>query len=114
MTGIEKERQRTFYSVIALRRTQIYETGSRIDYLAPEVVRRFYLLQHLPLTDDGYVSGMQFKITSVETITARSSQTEQMSQILLLAIRPHDAEPVCDDYIFLIFHALSVYPQIQK
>ena len=105
---VKKERQRTFYPVIALRRTQIYESGSRIDYLAPEVVRRFYLLQHFPLADDGHVSGMQFEITPVETIAARSSQAEQMSQILLFAIRPYDAEPVHDDYIFLIFHVLSI------
>ena len=51
---------------------------------------------------------MQFEITPVETIAARSSQAEQMSQILLFAIRPYDAEPVHDDYIFLIFHVLSI------
>ncbi|MEI3155554.1 MAG: hypothetical protein V8S95_10960 [Odoribacter sp.] len=36
--GIEKKSQLSFYTVIALRRTQIYKTGLRIDDFTSEIV----------------------------------------------------------------------------
>ncbi|MFT0254236.1 hypothetical protein ACMSEX_21290 [Bacteroides thetaiotaomicron] len=51
---------------------------------------------------------MQLEVPLVKTVTARSAQAEQMSQIFLLGIRSHNAQLVGDDYIFLVFHAVTI------
>ena len=112
--GVEKQRQRTFHAVVALRRAQIYETGFRIDDLAPEIVRRFCFLDQFPLADDRQISGVQLEIPFVEAVAARAAQAEQMGQVFHLGIRRHDAQFVDNDYIFLIIHLVRSVSRRQK
>ena len=112
--GIEKQRQRAFHAVVALRRAQIYETGFRIDDLAPEIVRRFCFLDQFPLADDRQVAGVQLEIPFVEAVAARAAQAEQMGQVFHFGIRRHDAQFVDNDYIFLIIHLVRSVSRRQK
>ena len=112
--GVEKQRQRAFHAVVALRRAQIYETGFRIDDLAPEIVRRFCFLDQFPLADDRQISGVQLEIPFVEAVAARAAQAEQMGQVFHLGIRRHDAQFVDNDYIFLIIHLVRSVSRRQK
>ena len=106
--GIEKQCQRAFHTVIALRRAQLNEPGRGINYLAPEVIRRLYLLDHFSFADNRQISGVQLEIPLIETVTARPTQAEQMCQIFLPGIRTHNAQFVGDDDIFLVFHVVTV------
>ncbi|CCY37621.1 putative uncharacterized protein [Tannerella sp. CAG:118] len=102
---IEEKGQRPLHPIIALRRTQVYKTGSSIDYPAPEILRRLYPVYQLPFADNGQIPRMQLEIPFIETVTARPSQTKQVRQILLIDICLYHTEGIGNDYIFLLFHA---------
>ncbi|MFL1684997.1 hypothetical protein [Coprobacter secundus] len=101
---IEKKSQRPLHPIIALWRTQVYKTGSSIDYPAPEIIRRLYLVYQFPFADNGQIPRMQLEIPFIETVTARPPHTEQMRQILLIDIRLYHTEGIGNDYVVLSFH----------
>ena len=107
--GIEKQRQRPFHAVVALWRRQFDKLRCGINDLASEVLRRVYLINHFPFADNRQIPGVQFEIPFVETVTARPAQAEQMRQVFHLGIHAYRAQPVGNDNIFFVFHAVTVW-----